>query len=282
MNIYEEQFAAENDFPERDAVDLHYIICSTPRCGSHLLGHSLFQTGQLGFPLEYFNPVNFVEWRRRFETNGIEDTLTRLKRIRTSPNGVFGCKLHFDHFETVANGSNFETLFPNAKFVFIQRKDLLSQAVSLAKAQGTGAWISKQVAVREAEYRRDSIDRALRKITRDNACWDYLLSSRDWPLLRVFYEDFVDEPKEVLGRIAHFLEVDLPSSQALDEIDLPQKQRNETNNAFKTKYIEETTQRRVGAELEFLHEMDHFSPQRIVSFGVRELCRKLKKVLPSK
>ena len=99
----------------------------------------------------------------------------------------------------------------------------MSQAVSLAKAQGTGAWISKQDAVREATYQRESIDRALRKITRDNACWDYVLSSRNWPLLRIYYEDFVETPKDILGEIAGFLEVDLPSNQVLDEMDLPRK-----------------------------------------------------------
>jgi trehalose 2-sulfotransferase len=55
-----------------------------------MIDHSLYETGYFRFPLEYANPVNLAEWKKRFGKESLPEVLTKLLKCRTSPNGVFG------------------------------------------------------------------------------------------------------------------------------------------------------------------------------------------------
>ena len=116
--LYREQFETSYDFPEKPDVKQHYIICYTPRSGSHLIGHTMYQKGLFGFPLEYFNPGNLPEWSKRFDTESVLGTYEMIKRYRTSPNGYFGCKLNYRNIKTLAREFDINTMFPNAKYIF--------------------------------------------------------------------------------------------------------------------------------------------------------------------
>ncbi|WP_089676027.1 Stf0 family sulfotransferase [Vreelandella aquamarina] len=63
-NFYAKQFGEDLNFPSFDNVEdvRCLVICSTPRCGSHMLGHSLYETGKAGFPLEYLQKNNLKRW----------------------------------------------------------------------------------------------------------------------------------------------------------------------------------------------------------------------------
>ncbi len=51
QKLYEQQFSLQNNFEKGVDIRKTLVIASTPRCGSHFLGHALHQTGQFGFPL---------------------------------------------------------------------------------------------------------------------------------------------------------------------------------------------------------------------------------------
>ncbi len=144
MKLYEEQFSGSHDFPRQERPDKTLIIASTPRCGSHMLGHTLHETGAFGFPLEYANPANLREWKRRIEMESTEEVIRELTQRRTSPNGVFGIKLHYTHINVLGGFDGVQALFPEAYYVLLSRKDVLKQAVSLAIAKQTGVWIAGQ------------------------------------------------------------------------------------------------------------------------------------------
>lgn len=279
MPLYTEQFETYNDFPCQDTVKQYYLICFTPRCGSHLLGHSLFKTDQLGFPLEYFAPKNFTRWRRRFGTNGIKDTYEMIKRYRTSPNGYFGCKLHFGMFNLLFREYKIDELFPKAKFIYIRRKDLLGQAVSLAKARKTGSWISAQKPVRLANYSFAAIERALKDIVRDNARWEYLFSRRGWPYFGLYYEDFLKNPAEIIEEIALFLGVELKSDFNFKFDQLPKKQGDNINQKFRENYLLEARDTKLDEELMYLQEIESLSTRRIGSYFLTRIKNKAMKLL---
>lgn len=282
MNLYEEQFDEQKDFPILEKGQQDYIICSTPRCGSHLLGHTLYQTERFGFPLEYFQRDNFNRWKSRFQTRGITDTLTQLRRYRTSPNGVFGCKLHFDHFEYVSRNSDYAEIFPEPKFLLLKRRDLLGQAVSLAKARSSGAWISMQEPVREAKYDRKGIDLALRKISRDNARWEHVLSSHDWPYMQVYYEDFLKDRQGIVQEIADFLSVDIQGVTLEEEAEMPKRQGDNLNRQFREKYLTETRIQPLASEIDFLYGVDRLKFSEAFGYWGRSLVRGIKKLVRNK
>lgn len=77
-----------------------YLICCIERTGSNLLADALAGTGVAGLPREYFNPVEQSSpWMREIliGANAV-DGLDRIVNAATTPNGVFGAKVHWRHF----------------------------------------------------------------------------------------------------------------------------------------------------------------------------------------
>jgi LPS sulfotransferase NodH len=275
MNLYSEQFDPALDFSTSTETQRVYIVCSTPRSGSHLIGHTLYQTGQLGFPLEYFNPVNLPQWKQRFKSISVEDTFNQIKRHRTSPNGCFGCKLHYEHFEALITTRQFDKLFSTPHFLLLRRRDLLSQAISLAKARSTGVWISSQKPISEGNYSFKAIEKSLRSIIQDNSRWSYFLARRKKPVMEVYYEDFAENPVSETLKIATFLGVDFDQEKDLKRVTIPLRQRNKSNQAWKERYLSESTSahENYNCELSFLEHTD------LQSVSSREILKVLAKRL---
>jgi LPS sulfotransferase NodH len=77
-----------------------YLLCCIERSGSNLLGQALAGTGIAGRPFEYFNPVGQdAPWMRDILGDStMVDGLAKILSAGTTPNGVFGAKLHWSHF----------------------------------------------------------------------------------------------------------------------------------------------------------------------------------------
>lgn len=140
---YGEQFSSQMDLPEFRSQHKTYLIASTPRCGSHFLGHGLMQLGVFGVPLEYLNGGNLRGWKIKFGLNkDLPELLMDIISRRTSPSGWFGIKAHWSQFSPHLRKGNLSAINPIERILFIYRRDLLGQAISYLKAQQTGIWIS--------------------------------------------------------------------------------------------------------------------------------------------
>lgn len=81
-----------------------YLICCIERTGSNLLAEALVQTGSAGRPFEYFSPVlQDKPWMRGILGDATMLTgFTQILRAASTPNGVFGAKLHWVHVRYIA------------------------------------------------------------------------------------------------------------------------------------------------------------------------------------
>jgi LPS sulfotransferase NodH len=77
-----------------------YLLCCIERTGSNLLAKALEGTNLAGRPLEYFNPVEQEkQWMRNILGDcNVVDGLPQILSAGTTPNGVFGAKIHWGHF----------------------------------------------------------------------------------------------------------------------------------------------------------------------------------------
>jgi LPS sulfotransferase NodH len=77
-----------------------YLICCLERTGSTLLAKSLSKTEVAGHPIEYFNPVMQDKPRIReiLGDSALVEGLDKILAAGTTPNGVFGAKVHWGHF----------------------------------------------------------------------------------------------------------------------------------------------------------------------------------------
>lgn len=196
-----DQFGADYDFPEFAGTARSYLIATTPRCGSHYLGHLLRATGQLGSPLEYFSRGRIADWQTRLATATHRDLFGRLLRMRTSPSGWFGVKAHWPQFEPIATAPELFELFHFERFVQLTRSDRVAQAVSLVIAQQTSSWISFQTPRRQPVYDAAAIAAALAGIDHQLGCWQRFFTTHGIQPLVLDYDELVTTPAGTVRRV---------------------------------------------------------------------------------
>ncbi|MGI3212814.1 Stf0 family sulfotransferase [Roseovarius tibetensis] len=226
--FHHEQFSESKDQPCVGGPDKTVLIASTPRCGSHMLGHALGETGHVGVPYEYCNPGNLVEWHRRLGTTTTDEALQQLMYRRTTPNGVFSVKAHFSHTAQFGTPADLLARFPHAKVVFIRRADVLRQAISYAVARQTGVWITGQQATSDRVcYDADLISACLDDIALQNARWASYFKRAGIETCDVFYEAMARDLGGTIRSIAEFADILLPEESLVTEAPI-QRQGQET------------------------------------------------------
>lgn len=135
--------SAEWDVGNGTAPRIRYVILSLPRTGSELVCADLRKRG-IGVPLEYFSIHGIAERLGSTNSEGhifLPQYMAALYAKRTTPNGVFGAKMHPLHLKSmgghdIAKAVQFLDLFD--RIVVLRRRDKVLQAISLARAHMTG------------------------------------------------------------------------------------------------------------------------------------------------
>ena len=239
MHLYKEQFSKDHDFPRVASPAKVLIIASTARCGSHMLGHALNKTNKFGFPLEYANPANLAEWKRRLEIDDLQAVMAEIQRLRTSPNGVFGIKMHYPHIHQFGGFENVIKCFPDAYYILLSRMDVLKQAVSLSIARKTGVWISGQKPVNDSpEYDFSHINRCLRETILNNSSWRYTLAASGCNYIEMDFDHVRHNLVQSIENIASFIDIEIDASDIPNE-QVTRKQSNQRNTEWETRFISE-------------------------------------------
>lgn len=236
--IWLDQFDEKHDFPVSTEVVRRFAICSTPRSGSHMLGHLLYSTGNFGYPLEYFNPYNAPYWQERA---GSKNYLRYLESIRTSANGCFGIKLHWGHMTSFQKwGDSREgNLLSKYAIIFIKRRNKLSQAVSAAKASQTASYISDVESVVEPVYDRMLIMRKLKQTLSDEAAWSLYFSVHGCEFLEIYFEDILENPQSIVNLVSKHIFMDESSSVVNKEF-LKNPQSDVVNRDWEKRFLLES------------------------------------------
>jgi LPS sulfotransferase NodH len=195
------------DLPETAATTQILLIASTPRCGSHLFGHMLGEHQGLGVPLEYLHPGNLRYWERRFRDSELSELFRKFLRHRTSSNGRFVTKAHWDQFAPVCDQLDQLTGgLGIAQAVWVYRRSLLSQAISLAIARQTGVWIAGAKPRGDARFVLQDIVSAALTVREQNAAWKhYFEARRQIPVMTIAYEDLIGSDPQAQSGLAEFL-----------------------------------------------------------------------------
>jgi LPS sulfotransferase NodH len=251
--------ASDADLDPPAAVTRTILVASSERTGSTLLVESLRRTGVAGVPDEYFNAevigeafetlgvprlpvrvrvrrqVRRVRLRRDWAATwdvvpgSVGPYLDHLLRHRTTPNGVFATKLHWNHYVAMTEAGLTIDAFPQpVSWVHVTRRDRLAQAVSLARARQSGQWWASQVVRRRRAYEpffdEAAISRALAEIEVWNAGWDAFFAGSEITPIRVVYEDLAADYTAEMGRLFDRLALDAepepvpPTRRQADEI----------------------------------------------------------------
>ena len=228
---FDEEYDLSCDARERR----YYAICSTQRSGSHYLGHLMYSTGQMGYPLEYYYPAHLARWTALSGRTEIAEVFDYIKSRRTSPNGCFGFKMHFPQLLDATSKYPFDRLFPDCRFIMIEREDLLGQAISLVRAQQTKQWISLHDQMESAKYDFEAIERGITFILEEKASWRRFFAVTGREYYRVTYESLLENPSQVIDALAEYLELGPVSIQG--NLVLPQRQAAGENDVWRRQFL---------------------------------------------
>jgi LPS sulfotransferase NodH len=207
----EHDMSPERDLP-RTKCRFRYLVCSTPRSGSWLLCTGLASTGRAGRPAEFFSPLYVKAYLARIgspdESLKRFDYMQFLRAHRSSPNGVFGMKLHFSHLDYVIPKKELQTEFlrRHDRMILLTRRDKLAQAVSFCKARATSVYRveageSNEQAGSPPPYSFRDIAERLSMIAAQEDDWRAVLSPFREKTITVEYEDLADDYVRTVERV---------------------------------------------------------------------------------
>lgn len=211
-----------------------YLICGEPRSGTTFLCDLLLSTGRLGNPKEH---LRYLGVARDIERDaGIDAMLARA----STPNGIYGIKLFSYQMDLVRKGQMIDRL-PDPAFIYVERRDLLGQAISQVRAAQTKKYIAGEPDRKTPAYNRKAIARQLRVILRDQARWrEYFAVNAIEPLL-LAQEDFVANPGAAVDSVARLFGI--AESLEFDPSILPLRQADSLSMEWRARFLAESGDR---------------------------------------
>ena len=202
------------DFPLfHETPPLKYMVATVPRSGSTFFANTIWSTGCLGCPLEYTNLRGVGLMRDRFRHMQSKDYWTQVQKIRTSPNGIFGFKTFVpDLVDILRSQPDLLPLVDSRLVIYFTRRDKVAQAVSYYLASKTGRWSFDSSLPGAVEFDFNSIEFYLNLIDVQERDWETLFRVTDTHPLRLYYEDFVNDPHRQTEVVAEYLDARLDPS----------------------------------------------------------------------
>jgi LPS sulfotransferase NodH len=222
-----------------------YVICCTPRSGSHFFADGLISTGIAGRPRESFprpdeiaadNAVARDALLTQSPPESSYDAaldaayIGKVLELGMTPNGIFGTVIHWFQLNDAVrrihaylqsgNLTPYEALsrsFPNLSYIWLRRHDKIAQAVSWYKAIETGQYVKlqggatdhKQKASLEFNYDRiKTYWSALRSF--DNG-WRFFFEANKINPLTIYYEDVCKDYSGSVVTALEFLKLSPPN-----------------------------------------------------------------------
>lgn len=206
------------------------VLCATQRCGSTLILEDMRNSGVLGKPEEWFVP-----WTPEKADVNWQEALASVQKRATGENGVSAIKVMANQLHKVdeclstfikpSDASyfpHFAEAFKEAKWVWLKRNDIVSQAISRVMAlqtginHATGKADDKHFAGNLAKgynpkynegtvYRYGAILRQSTAITLENLAWQKFFESHGITPHVMIYEDVIRDPD--MGHLDVFAEM---------------------------------------------------------------------------
>jgi LPS sulfotransferase NodH len=205
-----------------------YFICSSQRSGTWLLSGLLDSTGIAGHPHEYFEPGTEEPNRRRWQIGpSIAEYLASVLAVGTTENGVFACSVMWPAFASLLGSLReqadaddrllIERIFPQPRFVFLWREDVVAQAVSWARAAQTGYYHHWDTPSGEARFDRGQIGALVRQASANTASWRRWFAENEIEPLSIIFEDLVESKEAETRRLLSFLGIAVPQGATIAE-----------------------------------------------------------------
>lgn len=182
-----------------------------------MLAGGLNQTQIAGHAIEYFNELALAKLKQKISIQEVLQYFQEVIDRRTSPNGVFGMKIHSHQFRNVFIHN--DVVHPSAEwfidqfshFIVMSRRDKLSQAISLQIAHETRKWNSTEPhdlgssSIEINAEKAIKITGCLKSLLDEDYFWRRVIKYKNLNCLDVCYEDLIKDYQFQMDRVFNFL-----------------------------------------------------------------------------
>ena len=250
-HVMERLYSAEMDFGCYDGEQrLTYMLATIPRSGSTYCAIRLWQTGLLGAPMEYLNFRFVGDILRRLDyvphlageisEAGIAKYWGDIKRLRTSPNGVFGYKMFgVNYLEISRRVPGFLRQIVPDYVIYLTRRDLIGQAMSYSRAQRSRRWFAGMPDTPEVRYDFEHIKQCISSIEDQKSSWERMFAITGVRPIHICYEDLLADSAGVIRAL--LLDMDIPPEPA-DELAIPliERQTDGVSREWRDRFAEDS------------------------------------------
>ena len=217
-----------------------YFVCFMNRSGSNYLSELIASDNRYCKALENLNFEPVIKHSKKLGYTKFVDYLYWLVTRFATKDRVYGVKISWDQLFFLTKIGVISNCFFNAKFLHIERQDIISQAISFLIADQTKQWTSRQLLEKEMEsvtYNEKKIHNLISGINNSNTRFKQFFSTYSISPISVCYENLVDNPEYELALIYKKLNFFGPETHQYDNIETQiKKQANHINEDFKSRF----------------------------------------------
>lgn len=216
------------------------ILVFINRSGSSVLAEHLRATGEFS---GFGEPLSHTLVTQRAEEHSLHTFQEYIDWLLTDlrkPGTQLGMKANLDQVQLLLRTGAVGRYLTNVKWIFLQRTDVLAQAISHSIAQQTNQWVMPGE-VKESkltpEYRFEEIRSLLYEFSDTYAALLALMAQNGIPFYHLTYEQFQKDPFGETAALASYLGVEEPviNPKALRL----KKQGNHLNKKFRQLFIQD-------------------------------------------
>lgn len=190
------------------------FVCFSNRSGSNLLLDAL---GRIGFGTEagdeFFNAEAITDYVKEFMFADFEQYLQHLLRIRGFRDCVF-LKIGPHQLFWMANRGILSRYFRHARYILVERRDQIAQAVSLFIAETTGTYLrtaergERPQPEQDVAYSKEGVLKCLKHVTDVGALFRYFFTLHSISFHQMWYEEIDTDPVVALTEMARELSLE--------------------------------------------------------------------------
>jgi LPS sulfotransferase NodH len=214
------------------------MVCALQRSGSTYLCQLLSSTELLGKPDEYLNTPG----KRLYSPKYPKDPRVQLDIIRSrgaTSNGIYAVKVHPLHFSIFGDKIDPFRDLPDLRLVRLRRRDLLGQAISLARARESRQFNTADPQTVKPTYSAERIRLSLQFLFEQKAMWDEIIERLGVQPLELAYEDILENPQQAVDEIASLMGLTEPVTVNLALV-ASAIQRDDSSEAWRRQFLAET------------------------------------------
>lgn len=223
---------------------IRYVIAITPRSGSSYLCDLLKASKRFGRPDELINQEFLPNFIKRYGGETPDEYLRNVMRRTQTGNGVTGLKASWFQFSNFIESMDKKAYLKSFRYIYLFRRDLAMQAVSLYKATESGVFHTNiahgDSSIRKLshlDYDFEKINYWYKHIEQQEAGWRQFFDARGIFPLTITYEEIDSDPLLTMRRIARFVGVNPENVRMPEKESVFRKVSDERNRDWACRFV---------------------------------------------